>query len=531
MRIIHWFRSDLRLEDNTALAAACARASELVPVFVLDDALLTRHRDAHPRLRFLHACLQDLAREIEARGSRLVILHGSPGGCLPELARACRASLVTWNRDYGPYAKRRDGAVRRALEREGIAVRTFKDRVVFEGDEVRTGKGAAYSVYTPYRRAWWRRYRADSPAPGRIPATLPPGSAGGLPGEIAGSSRGALLEGSGVDSTAVRSGAGEAAGGGPPMEPEGGTGGGAARAPPGARHVAPGGGLHPVLEAAVRADAADLPPGGADAARARLDAFLGRSVRRYHVDRDYPAVAGTSRLSPWLRFGALSVRACIRGGLSLARTEPDAAEGVSSWLDELVWREFYHGILDTHPRVLDGPFRDAFHALEWDERPDRLEAWQAGMTGYPIVDAGMRELAQTGWMHNRARMIVASFLAKDLHIDWRAGERWFMQRLVDGDPASNNGGWQWAASTGTDAQPYFRIFNPTAQGERFDPRGDYVRRWVPELAGLRGAPAHRPRESPRGSRAGYPPPIVDHARERVVALARYRAAREGRPEL
>ena len=205
---------------------------------------------------------------------------------------------------------------------------------------------------------------------------------------------------------------------------------------------------------------------------------------------------------------------------------PGATEGVSAWLDELVWREFYHAILDTHPRVLDGPFRREFGALEWDERPDRLETWRLGTTGYPIVDAGMRELAATGWMHNRVRMITASFLAKDLHIDWRAGEHWFMQRLVDGDPASNNGGWQWAASTGTDAQPYFRIFNPTAQGERFDPNGDYVRRWVPELAGLRGKTAHRPWNAPRESRTGYPAPVVEHGRERAEALARYRAARE-----
>ena len=191
----------------------------------------------------------------------------------------------------------------------------------------------------------------------------------------------------------------------------------------------------------------------------------------------------------------------------------------------MVWREFYHAILDAYPRVLRGPFREAFDRLEWDDDPARLQAWQAGMTGYPLVDAGMRELAATGWMHNRARMVVASFLTKDLHIDWRAGERWFMRRLVDGDPASNNGGWQWAASTGTDAQPYFRIFNPTSQGERFDPGGEYVRRWVPELEGLADKAIHRPWTVSPGPGA-YPAPIVDHARERVVALARFRAVRD-----
>ena len=499
MRVIHWFRSDLRIEDNTALAAACARGSELVPVFVLDAVLLARHRDARPRLRFLDRCLRDLARALDAAGSRLVVVRGAPERRLPELARACGASLVTWNRDYGPYAKRRDRAVHRALERDGVEVRTHKDRGVFEGDEVRTAKGAPYSVFTPYRRAWWRRYRAGPPEKAQVPGTLPPfpnlGSSGNAP---AGS----------LDA--------------PPGEPRGAPNGGDSH---GRSIAGSGSGPHLALAAAVRTDTTEIPLGGAASARARLDAFLDATARRYHIDRDFPAVAGTSRLSPYLRFGAISVRECFREGLALAASEPGTGDGVSKWLDELVWREFFHTVLDAHPRVLDGPFQSDFAALEWDTRPDRLEAWKAGMTGYPIVDAGMRELAATGWMHNRARMIAASFLAKDLHLDWRDGERWFMRRLVDGDPASNNGGWQWAASTGTDAQPFFRIFNPMSQGERFDPDGVYVRRWVPELAGLPGTSAHRPWDAPAPSRGGYPSPIVDHARERAVALARYRAAR------
>ena len=502
MRVIHWFRSDLRIEDNTALAAACARVSELVPVFVLDEVLLERHRDAHPRLRFLDRCLRDLARTLDEAGSRLVVVRGAPERRLPELARAGGASLVTWNRDYGPYAKRRDRAVRRALERDGVEVREYKDRVVFEGDEIRTAKGAPYSVFTPYRRAWWRRFRAAGPPEkAQVPGTLPPFPDLGSSGDAPAGSLGA-----------------------PPGEPRGDPNGGDSN---GGSIIGSGSGPHLALAAAARTDTTETPLGGTASARARLDTFLDAAAPRYHIDRDFPAVAGTSRLSPYLRFGAISVRACFRGGLALARDEPDAGEGTSKWLDELVWREFFHAILDAHPRVLDGPFHSDFAALEWDARPDRLEAWQAGMTGYPIVDAGMRELAATGWMHNRTRMIVASFLAKDLHLDWRAGERWFMRRLVDGDPASNNGGWQWAASTGTDAQPFFRIFNPTSQGERFDPDGAYIRRWVPELAGLPGNSAHRPWDAPAASRGGYPSPIVDHRKERAVALARYRAARAG----
>ena len=466
MRAVHWFRSDLRIADNVALADACRRADALAPVFVMDDALLKAHRDAHPRLRFLHACLHDLAAALEAAGSRLIVLRGAPHRCLPALARACKASLVTWNRDYGPYAKHRDRAVRDALERDGVEVRTYKDRVVFEGGEIRAVHGGIYTVYTHFRRAWWRRFQADAPRP--APASALPG---GIPEAPADTLR----------------------------EPRG---------------------------RGLRADTTGIPRGGAAPARERLDAFLGTAAHRYHLDRDRPAVAGTSRLSPYLRFGAISVRECVRAGLALAAAESAAEEGVRTWIDELVWREFYHAILDAHPRVLDGAFREAGDALEWDDDADRLQAWQAGMTGYPIVDAGMRELAATGWMHNRVRMIVASFLTKDLHIDWRTGERWFMRRLVDGDPASNNGGWQWAASTGTDAQPYFRIFNPTTQGERFDPGGEYVRRWVPELEGLPGKAVHRPWTAPLESRA-YPAPIVDHSRERAVALARFRAARDG----
>ena len=466
MRVIHWFRSDLRIADNTAFAAACRRADALASVFVMDDTLLQVHREAHPRLRFLYACLGDLAAALEAAGSRLIVVRGAPHRCLPALARACKASLVTWNRDYGPYAKHRDRMVRDALERDGVQVRTYKDRVIFEGDELRTVQGGTYTVYAYFRRAWWRRYQAGPPRIAPAPA---------LPACIAG---------------------------------------------------APGDALPRLRGRGVRTDKTDIPRGGAAPARERLDAFLDGAAHRYHVDRDYPAVAGTSRLSPYLRFGAISVRECVRAGLARAADDPGAEEGVRTWIDELVWREFYHAILDAHPRVLDGAFREAYDMLEWDDDADRLQAWQAGMTGYPIVDAGMRELAATGWMHNRARMIVASFLTKDLHIDWRAGERWFMHRLVDGDPASNNGGWQWAASTGTDAQPYFRIFNPTSQGERFDPGGEYVRRWVPELEGLGGKAVHRPWTAPLESRA-YPAPIIDHARERAIALARFRAVRDG----
>jgi deoxyribodipyrimidine photo-lyase len=274
------------------------------------------------------------------------------------------------------------------------------------------------------------------------------------------------------------------------------------------------------------ADGAAAPTGGEEAAKRRLDAFLEGAARRYHEDRDRPALDGTSRLSPYLRFGAISVRQCFEHGEDAAAGEPALRRGVGKWLDELVWREFYAAILERHPRVLRESYRREYDALVWNDDARGFEAWCEGQTGFPIVDAGMRQLRATGWMHNRVRMIVASFLTKDLLIDWREGERFFLERLVDGDPASNNGGWQWSASTGTDAQPYFRIFNPVAQGRRWDPHGRYVRRWLPELGRVEDAHVHAPWEETLPS--DYPPPIVDHAERRELALERFGSVRDGR---
>jgi deoxyribodipyrimidine photo-lyase len=248
-------------------------------------------------------------------------------------------------------------------------------------------------------------------------------------------------------------------------------------------------------------------------------------VGRYHQDRDRPELDGTSRLSPYLRFGAVSVRQCFSRALEARADNPGLAEGIDKWLDELIWREFYATILEEHPRVLRENYRREYDRMVWNDDRDAFAAWCEGQTGFPIVDAGMRQLRARGWMHNRVRMIVASFLTKDLLIDWREGERYFFRHLVDGDPASNNGGWQWAASTGTDAQPYFRIFNPTAQGQRWDPQGHYVRRWLPELRDVAPEHIHSPHEG--GSPASYPRPIVDHRKRRELALERFRRARAG----
>jgi deoxyribodipyrimidine photo-lyase len=465
LRGLFWFRSDLRLRDNRGLAALAARVDELAPVFVLDEGLLASERTGAPRVRFLLDCLERLAADLARRGSRLVLRRGRPERELPRLARECGAEWVAWNRDVSGYALRRDRRVEAALAKQGARVLVRKDRVVFEAEEVKSASGRPYSVYTPYQKAWRARYARQPDLPERAPR---------LPRPIPGLASERL---------------------------------------PSAAALGFGDGVQ------------DLPSGGEAPARRRLDAFLGEGLRRYARRRELPGLDGTSRLSPYLRFGAISVRECVAAALERSRGERALRPGAATWVGELIWRDFYHAILEAHPRVARESYRREFDDLAWEDDDEAFAAWCEGRTGYPIVDAGMRQLAATGWMHNRVRMLCASFLTKDLLIDWRRGERFFYQRLVDGDPASNNGGWQWAASTGTDAQPYFRIFNPTSQGERFDPDGDYVRRWVPELRDLPSRRIHRPWESPEPP-PGYLAPIVDHAERRVLALRRFADARK-----
>jgi deoxyribodipyrimidine photo-lyase len=464
MRGLHWFRNDLRLRDNTALEALAARVDEWLPVFVLDPRIVAGPGNGGPRMRFLLDCLHRLSRDLDKRGLPLLVRQGRPEEVLPKLLHETGAQLLSFNEDVTPFARRRDNAVQRAVERTGAEVLARLDHVVFRSSEIRTASGGAYSVYSPYRKTWWRHWKLEPRLPvrlRRLPAAIPGFSADKIPYARA------------VD-------------------------------------LAP--------------DGCDVPTGGESAARRRLDRFLTTTVERYHEDRDRPDRDGTSRLSPYLRFGAISVRECFDRAEEAASCEPALQRGVSKWLDELIWREFYSGILEEHPRVLRENYRQEYDELCWNDDPKAFQAWCEGRTGFPIVDAGMRQLRATGWMHNRVRMIVASFLTKDLLIDWREGERFFFEHLVDGDPASNNGGWQWAASTGTDAQPYFRIFNPLAQGRRWDPEGRYVRRWISELRQVPDGNVHAPWEVDQTG--DYPPPLVDHAERRVLALERYSLARK-----
>jgi deoxyribodipyrimidine photo-lyase len=466
MRILFWFRKDLRLEDNTGLAEAERDAGgDVVPFYASEPEILSRPDMAATRVRFVLDSLADLAAAVESCGSRLALSHGAATETVVRAARAVRADAVYWNDEYEPQLVRRDDSVESTLRREGIAVRRFHDRLLVPPGTVTTKGGQAFVVYTPFRNAC-----EALPLSGPLP-----------------------------------------------------------RVRRLAAHELPRRSIASLGELGL--STAQTPwPGGTKAAKQRLRRFLSRGLARYEAGRDHPADPVTARLSADLKFGTLSPRTVTSAVLAAAREDRRLRPSAERLISELRWRDFYAHVLYQNPHVESRAFRARYDAMRWRGNPEHFAAWQAGRTGYPLVDAGMRELAATGFMHNRVRMVVASFLTKDLLLDWRLGERHFMRQLVDGDLASNNGGWQWAASTGTDAQPYFRIFNPVRQGERFDPHGTYVARWVPELSKLPARWVHRPWEAPAEAlrNAGvalgetYPTPIVDHAEQRDRALAMYR---------
>ena len=458
---ILWFRRDLRLRDHPALLAA-AVADRVAPLFVLDDGLLGP--DASPnRVWFMVETLRELARDLEASGSRLHVRRGRPEDVVPAFARETGATRVHVSRDYTPYGRRRDERVAGLLSAAGVELRRHAGVLVHEPEHLAAADGRYYSVYSPFRRAWDRlEVRPVHAAPDR----LPPAPA--LPDE-----------------------------------------------PPAAA-------LLDAVDAGPTADRGLLPPPGEPAARRRLERWLQGGVDRYDETRDrLDDPDGTSRLSQDLRFGLLSAAEVVARSLG-------EGEGRRRFVAELGWRDFYAHVLWHEPDLLRASFRPEMDAA-FTTAPDdpSVAAWIEGRTGYPVVDAAMRQLTASGWIPNRGRMVVASFLTKHLLADRRIGERQFWRHLVDGDHASNNGGWQWAASTGTDPQPYFRIFNPILQGKRFDPEGTWIRRWVPELANVPPAWINEPWSMPdevqreAGCRIGrdYPAPIVRHedARERALA--------------
>lgn len=462
--VIHWFRRDLRLGDNTALNAALAMGAPVIPVFIFDPALLQGERFGVPRLKFLIKGLAALDAELKRRGSGLVVRRGDPLAVLPALLTETNAHAITFNRDVTPYAYKRDTAILKALP-----AHSFDDVLMHAPRELLKDDGKPYTVYTPFRKRWESLPKADA-----MPLERPNFH---------------TLDG--IDA--------------PPM---------------------------PTLSDLGYSETIDVPDAGEAAALSRLERFIADAIYHYADTRNRltaypfgdPRSDGTSALSPYLRLGMLSPRQAYHAAARLL--EDDAAlsanerRSIQAWISELAWRDFYNHILYHFPRVLYQSFKPEYDRLPYRDSDADFERWAAGMTGYPVVDAAMRQMHQIGWMHNRARMIVASFLTKDLFIHWRRGEMHFMQHLIDGDPAANNGGWQWAAGTGTDAQPYFRIFNPISQSQQYNPEGDYIRAFVPELRDVPAAYIHAPWTSPDPPK-DYPPPMVDHAAARQRTLAAF----------
>lgn len=448
-RAVAWFRRDLRLHDHRMLAEATAAAAVVVPVFVVDPAILAANAAAEPRIAWYRASIASLAAELRAVGSGLVLLRGEPAVVLPALAGRMGASRVFATRDEERSAARRDEAVAAR-----VPLTLVDDQRLLRPGSLRGGSGRPYAVYTPFRRALEDRLAAE-------PALL--SEARMRTDRLA---RAADLP------------AGDGLGAFPGPEP-----------------------------------AAGLPAAGSGAALARLSDFAEGRLRRYAAERDRPAAGATSGLSPYLRVGALSIRAAWR-------VAHDAGRDGDAWRRELAWREFFAD------RLAAGAL-DAVEDREeaWQDDAAALAAWRDGRTGIPLVDAGMRELSATGWMHNRARLVTASFAVKHLGIDWRRGEALFMERLLDGDLAQNRGNWRWVAGIGAGSAPWFRIANPVVQARRFDPDAGYLRRWLPELADLPADAVHEPWRVPAAARGAYPDPIVDLDAARQAALARHRAAR------
>jgi len=466
-----WFRRNLRLDDNAALAAALRHADTAVPVFILDDFFLTDDFSP-PRLAFLSASLRDLEVALHGKGSRLVVRPGPVGEALAALCRETGASAVFSHRDHEPHAKEIYAEAGAALSAVGVRLHLAEDLHLVPAGDVATGEGRPYTVFTPFSKRWLER---DKEPPVAEPAALPTPDAVLAPSfpSIP------LAKPRGLKET------------GAPRNPE----------------------------------------GGARAARRLWEVFRAEALVRYAGERDRPDRPGTSRLSPHLRFGTIGVRRLFAEAREVWRgASPAGRASVETFVRELTWREFYAGILESFPRAATENFRREFDRFPWvagDRSDERFAAWSEGRTGIPFVDAGMRQLLAEGWMHNRSRMVVASFLTKNLLVDWRRGEAFFRRHLADGDLASNAGGWQWAAGSGTDAQPFFRIFNPVLQGRRFDPEGAYVRAWVPELTRVKTedpAAIHAPwllTSPPRD----YPAPVVDPVAARKAALEAFAAIR------
>ncbi|MEO1394097.1 MAG: FAD-binding domain-containing protein [Cyanobacteria bacterium J06634_5] len=471
--VLFWHRRDLRIRDNLGLAAARDRSSKVIGVFCLDPGILDGDDIAPARVAYMIGSLAELQESYKSVGSELLIIKGVPQTALPKLAEALGAAAVYWNRDVEPYSRDRDTQVASALKEKNIDIQTkFWDQLMHDPDTIKTGGGKPYKVYTPFWRNWLDH---PKPAPEEALANV----TGLSPHEKALANEAGNIE-------------------------------------------------LPTAEALGYAwDNDFLLVPGEQAALEVLATFCDekRAIAEYDEQRNFPANPGTSLLSAALKFGTIGIRtvwAAADDAYSRARSD-ETHENIRTWQQELAWREFYQGVMYFFPSLAEGPYREHFKDFPWDNNKDHFQAWCEGKTGYPIVDAAMRQLNATGWMHNRCRMIVASFLTKDLIIDWRWGEKYFMQHLFDGDLSANNGGWQWSASSGMDPKP-LRIFNPASQAKKYDPDAEYIREWLPEIRHLDTSvliTGDIPSQVLEGT--GYPEPIVSHKQQQAEFKARYKA--------
>ena len=464
-----WFRTDLRVHDNSALTAAM-QAGPTLAVFLISPGQWLIHDDAACKVDFWLRNLVMLEAQLRQLNVPLLIRHAEHWAEAPAvLAKLCREQAITSvqvNEEYGVNETRRDHEVATQLEAMGVSFHSHADQLLFTPGSIRTRSDGYFQVFSQFRKVCYQRLHTALPE--RLPRPKPQ-----VPGALASDPIPTQVPGFATPCTALQS----------------------------------------------------IWAAGETAAMERLESFAEERLSDYDRQRDFPARPGTSQLSPYLAAGVLSPRQCLHMALSNNRGEFETGSaGAVTWINELLWREFYKHILVGFPHVSkQRAFRPQTEALPWRHAPDDLAAWQEGRTGFPLIDAAMRQLLATGWMHNRLRMVVAMFLSKNLLIDWREGERFFMRHLIDGDLAANNGGWQWSASTGTDAVPWFRLFNPIIQSERFDPDGRFIRQWLPELAGLDDRRVHDP--SAAGGLfavAGYPQPMVDLRASRERALSAFK---------
>ena len=468
--ILFWHRRDLRISDNLGLSTATEQTDKVVGLFCLDPGILDGDDIAPARVTYMIGCLSELQENYQKLGSQLSIVRGEPQKAIPQLAEALKAKAVYWNLDVEPYAKQRDRSVREALTEKGIDTKNFWDQLLHApGDILTKSSDSPYKVYTPF----WRSCK-EAEKPGATPKIE----------QLTGLSKAETK-------TAKKAGA---------------------IALPSAKDLGYEW-YNPLL----------VPP-GETAAQDKLEEFCDRTIYSYNEERDFPYVDSTSQLSAALKFGAIGIRTVWQATLDVLDNcrSDEAKDGVITWQKELAWREFYQHCMFFFPELAEGSYRDELKDFPWENDETKFQAWCEGKTGYPIVDAAMRQLNEIGWMHNRCRMIVASFLTKDLIVDWRWGEKYFMQKLYDGDLSANNGGWQWSASSGMDPKP-LRIFNPASQAAKYDRDGEYIRQWVSEISSM-DTEYLVTGKIPDEERASYdyPKPIVDHKQQQRKFKELYR---------